>query len=201
MDGRRGAELSVFTRAVIRALDILIAAPVAIVTSPVLVLVAFAVRVESRGPAIFRQGRLGLHKQLFTIYKFRTMRAEADPTVHRAYVEQLICGEESSHSSGRATFAAASMHSSSARQTLLSAYRVGFASSLNHIEAISAVIGPRPGAFKLMTRFLNGYMAVLQDHWTWAVWSPAGGGRCSATERCAASIATTRVFESTSYAR
>lgn len=101
MDGHRAAKLSLFTRAVVRALDILIAASVLIVTSPLLVLAARAVRLESEGPAIFRQRRIGLHKQPFTVYKFRTMRAEADPAVHRAYVEQLISGKESSHSSGR----------------------------------------------------------------------------------------------------
>jgi lipopolysaccharide/colanic/teichoic acid biosynthesis glycosyltransferase len=101
IDGHRSAELSAFTRTVLRTLDILIAASVLILTAPVVVFAAVFVRLDSRGPAIFRQRRIGLHKQPFTVYKFRTMRAQADPAVHRAYVQQLISGEERSQSSGR----------------------------------------------------------------------------------------------------
>jgi O-antigen biosynthesis protein WbqP len=45
--------------------------------SPLFVLVALAVRLDSRGPAIFRQKRVGIHQQYFDILKFRTMRADA----------------------------------------------------------------------------------------------------------------------------
>ena len=79
----------------------MIAAVVLTITSPALVLTAIAVRLESQGPAIFRQRRLGFHKQAFTVYKFRTMRAEADPAVHRAYIEELIRGSEQQQSDGR----------------------------------------------------------------------------------------------------
>ena len=49
---------------------VLIALPVLI---PVFLLVAFAVRVTSRGPVMFLQKRMGCHNQPFTIFKFRTM--------------------------------------------------------------------------------------------------------------------------------
>jgi lipopolysaccharide/colanic/teichoic acid biosynthesis glycosyltransferase len=37
-----------------------------------------AVRIESRGPAIYRQRRVGLHGETFTLYKFRTMALDAE---------------------------------------------------------------------------------------------------------------------------
>lgn len=44
-----------------------------------LLLVAFLIRRESAGPAIFRQERIGYRGQPFTVFKFRTMRQECDP--------------------------------------------------------------------------------------------------------------------------
>lgn len=95
------SEPSVYARAVVRVLDIVIATLTLIITAPMLVLTAIAVRLESPGPTVFRQRRLGLHKQAFTVYKFRTMRAKADPAIHRAYIEELIRGAEHQHSNGR----------------------------------------------------------------------------------------------------
>jgi lipopolysaccharide/colanic/teichoic acid biosynthesis glycosyltransferase len=91
----------VYVRAVVRVLDVVIATLVLTITAPMILLAAIAVRLESQGPAIFRQRRLGLHKRSFTVYKFRTMRAQADPAVHREYIEELIQGSERQHSDGR----------------------------------------------------------------------------------------------------
>jgi lipopolysaccharide/colanic/teichoic acid biosynthesis glycosyltransferase len=56
-----------------RAVDLLIALPLAAVLAPVLALVAITVRRDSPGPALFRQERIGLHGRPFMLLKFRTM--------------------------------------------------------------------------------------------------------------------------------
>jgi len=56
-----------------RALDILIALPLVLVSAPVVALLALAVRLESRGEPIYRQTRVGQDAGLFEIYKLRTM--------------------------------------------------------------------------------------------------------------------------------
>jgi sugar transferase (PEP-CTERM system associated) len=55
-----------------------IGAIAAVVALPVMGLVALLVRVSSPGPVLFRQTRIGLHDQSFTLYKFRSMRADAE---------------------------------------------------------------------------------------------------------------------------
>lgn len=83
-----------------RLLDVLIAGVTLLLLAPILAIACIAVRLDTSGPAIFRQRRLGRHKQPFTVYKFRTMNAHADPAVHREYVHQLVRGDEVQHSDG-----------------------------------------------------------------------------------------------------
>ncbi|HWQ57025.1 MAG TPA: sugar transferase [Bryobacteraceae bacterium] len=61
-----------------RALDFGIAAIVLLCLSPVLVLVACAIRWSIGRPILFRQERIGLHERSFTMYKFRTMSLATD---------------------------------------------------------------------------------------------------------------------------
>lgn len=65
--------MSVYQRFIKRALDLLIAATGLIVVSPLLAVVAVAIRLEDGAPVIFRQERVGRDNQLFTVYKFRSM--------------------------------------------------------------------------------------------------------------------------------
>jgi lipopolysaccharide/colanic/teichoic acid biosynthesis glycosyltransferase len=58
--------------------------------APVMAVIALAIRLDSPGPALFRQRRLGRGMRPFTVLKFRTMRADCDAAPHRAYVATLI---------------------------------------------------------------------------------------------------------------
>lgn len=60
-----------------RLLDVVASAVGLVVTSPVLLIAAVAVRLESKGPVIFRQERVGQFGRPFEILKFRTMRTGA----------------------------------------------------------------------------------------------------------------------------
>ncbi|SDZ76660.1 exopolysaccharide biosynthesis polyprenyl glycosylphosphotransferase [Rubrimonas cliftonensis] len=67
-----------------RALDVSVAACALVALSPVLALTALAVRLDSPGPAIFRQKRHGYNNREVEVWKFRSMRVEAaDPTARR----------------------------------------------------------------------------------------------------------------------
>src|SRR3546814_4580321 len=59
-----------------RMLDLAITVPVLVVLSPLMLAVAIAIKLESRGSVFFRQERLGRGNRLFLVYKFRSMRVE-----------------------------------------------------------------------------------------------------------------------------
>jgi Undecaprenyl-phosphate glucose phosphotransferase len=58
------------------AFDLVVGSLLIVVSSPLLALIALLIRLDSPGPIIFRQPRLGFNNRLFTCYKFRTMRTE-----------------------------------------------------------------------------------------------------------------------------
>ena len=58
--------------------SVLLAAIALLLLSPIMLLVAVAVRITSRGPILFRQSRVGMGENIFTIYKFRSMVANAE---------------------------------------------------------------------------------------------------------------------------
>jgi len=62
-----------------RIFDICISLPVVIILLPVFVVIWAAIRISSKGPAIFKQERAGKGGVPFMFYKFRTMKADVDP--------------------------------------------------------------------------------------------------------------------------
>ena len=61
-----------------RGTDFLLSLTGLMVLSPLLLLIAILIKLESKGPVIFRQKRLGLHGVPFEIYKFRSMCVGAE---------------------------------------------------------------------------------------------------------------------------
>jgi exopolysaccharide biosynthesis polyprenyl glycosylphosphotransferase len=65
-------------RALKRALDVVGAALVMVAVAPLMAVIALLVRAQSRGPALFRQARVGRDGRIFVMFKFRTMVADAE---------------------------------------------------------------------------------------------------------------------------
>lgn len=59
-----------------RLIDFILSALGLIVLSPLLLILIVAIKVDSKGPVLFRQKRVGIHKKHFNILKFRTMRID-----------------------------------------------------------------------------------------------------------------------------
>ena len=56
-----------------RAIDIILSLLGCILLSPILLIICIAIKIDSRGPILFKQKRVGIHKENFLMYKFRTM--------------------------------------------------------------------------------------------------------------------------------
>jgi len=133
-------------RAVLRrALDLTLAGAALLVLSPVVALCAVAIRLTSRGPAVFTQDRVGLNGRIFRMYKFRTMRNGCDVAAHRDYVTRMLTEAQLSSNGNGQVF---KLHDD-ARVT-----RVGrflrrtsldeLPQLVNVVKGEMAIVGPRP---------------------------------------------------------
>jgi exopolysaccharide biosynthesis polyprenyl glycosylphosphotransferase len=74
------------------ALDISMSMLALTLLAPLLLNIALAIKLTSRGPVFFRQQRIGRNGKPFTFLKFRSMYVGNDESIHRKYVEQFISG-------------------------------------------------------------------------------------------------------------
>jgi exopolysaccharide biosynthesis polyprenyl glycosylphosphotransferase len=76
-----------------RAFDLVGASLLLLLTWPLFVALAVWIKLDSPGPVLFRQTRLGLNEHPFEALKFRTMRADTSSEEHRAYVRRLMSAD------------------------------------------------------------------------------------------------------------
>lgn len=69
-----------------RLLDLFLTLLVGTLTLPIMIISAIIVKLESRGPVFFKQSRIGLGNEPFTIYKFRSMKVH-DENAHSKYAQ------------------------------------------------------------------------------------------------------------------
>ena len=93
----RGDKLSKIFSLTKRVMDVTGSLLLLAVCAPILLLVAVAVKVSSKGPILYRQQRVGQYGKPFTFLKFRSMYVHNDDTVHKNYVMQLIAGHAQRH--------------------------------------------------------------------------------------------------------
>ena len=67
-----------YKRFIKRILDLLLATILLVLLSPIFIIVSIAIKLETKGPVIFKQIRSGKHNKVFTLYKFRSMTANND---------------------------------------------------------------------------------------------------------------------------
>lgn len=73
-----GSSMSEGAKNIKRVIDFIVSVLVLIVLSPLFLIVAIAIKLDSHGPVFYSQERIGLHNIPFMIYKFRSMRLDAE---------------------------------------------------------------------------------------------------------------------------
>jgi putative colanic acid biosynthesis UDP-glucose lipid carrier transferase len=125
-----------------RTMDLTISALALLLLSPLLLLVALAVRMSSPGPVIFRQRRYGLDGRIIDVYKFRTMTVVEDGPV----VQQVTRDDDRVTPIGR----------------FLRRYSIDeLPQLLNVVLGDMSLVGPRPHAVahnEQYRRLIKGYM-------------------------------------------
>ncbi|QNL52083.1 sugar transferase [Olivibacter sp. SDN3] len=76
----RGEAVDLSTRFFKRCFDVIFALTVMLIGLPIFLLLACITKLTSRGPVFYKQERIGLHEKPFYIYKFRSMRVDAEQT-------------------------------------------------------------------------------------------------------------------------
>jgi lipopolysaccharide/colanic/teichoic acid biosynthesis glycosyltransferase len=87
-------EMKRAARLIKRAIDIAGSLAALILLSPLLLAIAVAIKLTSKGPMLFKQSRVGQYGGRFTFLKFRSMYFQSDAKIHQDYVRQLIAGKD-----------------------------------------------------------------------------------------------------------
>jgi exopolysaccharide biosynthesis polyprenyl glycosylphosphotransferase len=85
-----------FFCAIKRIMDIVGSALALLLFFPILLAIAIAIKLTSKGPVFFRQKRVGQYGEQFVFLKFRSMHVNNDASVHKAFVKKLIAGSAES---------------------------------------------------------------------------------------------------------
>jgi exopolysaccharide biosynthesis polyprenyl glycosylphosphotransferase len=80
-----------------RGSDLFIASLALLILSPLWLLIALLIKLDSRGPVFYKQERVGMDGRVFLFYKFRTMQAGTDDTSHREFQRRYIKGQPDSN--------------------------------------------------------------------------------------------------------
>jgi exopolysaccharide biosynthesis polyprenyl glycosylphosphotransferase len=83
-------KLSRSSRLLKRGIDLIGAIAGLLMTAPLFAWVAYRIKRDSPGPVFFRQERMGLNGEPFTVLKFRTMQSGIDTDVHRDYIRATM---------------------------------------------------------------------------------------------------------------
>ncbi|HZQ24479.1 MAG TPA: sugar transferase [Terriglobales bacterium] len=88
-----------YFRVIKRSMDVTGSLVALLIFAPLLLVIAFAVKLTSKGPILFRQRRVGQHGEPFVFLKFRSMYVGNNASIHQEYVKKLIAGKAEKHPS------------------------------------------------------------------------------------------------------
>ena len=141
-----------------RFLDIVLSASLLLVLSPLLLLIALAILVDTRGPALYVQDRIGRYGQPFRMLKFRTMRVNSDDASHRRAAAAWFAGQPAEHGYKDARDPRVTRTGRLLRALSLDE----LPQLINVIRGEMSLVGPRPGIGYELEHYADWHFKRLQ---------------------------------------
>jgi undecaprenyl-phosphate galactose phosphotransferase len=134
-----------FFNKVKHAMDALMALPIFIIQLPLFLLIAVAIKLNSKGPVFYLASSIGKNGREFKMYKFRSMRVDSDNNIHKNYVSKLIKGEIGKRSDQGETLKITNDDRITSVGRILRKYSLDELPQLiNVLKGEMSLIGPRP---------------------------------------------------------
>lgn len=173
-----------------RVIDIVGALALLILLLPLFVVVALLIRATSPGPMLFRQRRIGQHCQPFTMYKFRSMRGDADQRVHQEAVRRYIAGEKLAGEGVRAAYKLANDSRITPVGAILRKTSIDELPQLfNVLCGHMSLVGPRPAlAYEVVRYSPEEFLRLSVPQGMTGLWQVKGRGRVTWQEALALDV-------------
>lgn len=149
--GQRRSRLVGYNWYLKRAFDIVTASVMLLVLSPILLVAWALVATTSKGPAVFKQQRIGLHGRPFTLLKFRTMKIDTTPSQHQQVTAQWIMGIDMDTTEQPSTDQGAAVYKIKGDRRITKVGAVLRATSIDELPQLwnvvrgdMSLVGPRP---------------------------------------------------------
>lgn len=127
-------------------LDYFVAGTLLLITSPLFLIFFFSIKLHSPGPVFFAQERVGKNGRLFRIYKFRSMRVNANTDLHKEYMQRVIQSNISPEELGKKSLKldAADPRITGLGKILRSSGLDELPQLINVLRGEMSIVGPRP---------------------------------------------------------
>lgn len=145
-----------------RAMDLFITLFILPIVLPLMAVIALLVRLDSPGPAIFKQKRIGKNGRMFYIYKFRTMQHKLDNSYHQAFMKAFVRGEIGQEGQERQVFKPFTDSQVTRIGRLLRRTSLDeLPQILNILKGEMSVVGPRPNVVYEVEAYKSWHMERL----------------------------------------
>ena len=127
-----------------RIIDVVVAGLLLAILVLPFALLALAIKLHSPGPVLFRQTRVGKDGRLFTFLKFRSMRHNADTSIHREHMAALIRNHDLAPTDGKSAKMERDPRITGLGRILRKASLDELPQLINVLRGEMSLIGPRP---------------------------------------------------------
>ena len=128
-----------------RTVDLSVCALLGLILIPVFILIAIAIKLDSPGPVIFKQMRIGRNQRRFVCYKFRSMFDDNKEAIHQEFIGQLMTQENEQKNLSIRAYEAQNEKRITRLGRILRKFKLDELPQIfNVIKGDMSLVGPRP---------------------------------------------------------